>query len=84
MIDIAYNLYVDDQLVQSDHAETTDRTPNSTHHYSPLLIWGAQDKFLRRELAQPSIELCDNGRLVFIEETDQVNELIDTFLQAEE
>ena len=46
--------------------------------------------FLGRELAQPSIELCDNGRLVFIEkashwiqheESAQVNELLSTFLQ---
>lgn len=33
-----------------------------------LLIWGVQDQFLKREMAQPSIDLCDNGRLVFIEE----------------
>ncbi len=55
-----------------------------------LLIWGAKDRFLGRELAQPSIDLCDNGRLVFIEEAthwvqheaaDRVNELIDTFLR---
>ncbi len=55
-----------------------------------LLIWGAQDRFLGRELAQPSIDLCDDGRLVFIEEAthwvqheeaERVNELIDTFLR---
>lgn len=33
-----------------------------------LMIWGAQDRFLGRELAQPSIDLCDDGRLVFVEE----------------
>lgn len=33
-----------------------------------LLIWGARDRFLGRELAQPSIELCDDGRLVFLED----------------
>lgn len=33
-----------------------------------LLLWGAQDRFLGRELAQPSIELCDDGRLEFVEE----------------
>ena len=33
-----------------------------------LLIWGAQDKFLGRELAQPSIDLCDDGCLVFVGE----------------
>jgi pimeloyl-ACP methyl ester carboxylesterase len=55
-----------------------------------LLIWGAQDTALGREMAQPSIDLCDDGRLVFIEEAthwlqheeaDRVNELIDTFLR---
>jgi pimeloyl-ACP methyl ester carboxylesterase len=33
-----------------------------------LLIWGAKDKFLGRELIQPSLELCDQGRLELIEE----------------
>ncbi|MDX1520382.1 MAG: alpha/beta hydrolase [Anaerolineae bacterium] len=55
-----------------------------------LLIWGAQDTVLGREMAQPSIDLCDDGRLVFIEEathwvqheeSDRVNELLDTFLR---
>ena len=54
-----------------------------------LLIWGVKDNFLRREMAQPSIDLCDDGRLVFIEEAshwlhheepDRVNELIGSFL----
>jgi pimeloyl-ACP methyl ester carboxylesterase len=33
-----------------------------------LLIWGARDRFLGREMAQPSIDLCDQGRLVFLDE----------------
>lgn len=33
-----------------------------------LLLWGAKDRFLGRELAQPSIDLCDHGRLEFFEE----------------
>lgn len=54
-----------------------------------LLIWGAQDRFLKRELAQPSIDFCDDGRLIFIEEAshwvqheeaERVNELIVLFL----
>ena len=54
-----------------------------------LLIWGAKDKFLGREMAQPSLDLCDDGRLVFIEEAthwvqheepDRVNDLIVDFL----
>ncbi|MFC1920019.1 alpha/beta fold hydrolase [Chloroflexota bacterium] len=57
-----------------------------------LLILGTQDRFLVREMAQPSIDLCDDGRLVFFEEAthwvhheeaDRVNELIDTFLSGD-
>ncbi len=56
-----------------------------------LLIWGAQDKFMGREMAQPSIDWCDHGRLEFIEnathwvqheEADRVNELLYGFLQS--
>lgn len=58
-----------------------------------LLIWGARDKFLGRKMAQPSINLCNNGRLVFIEaathwvqheEPQRVNALIGSFLGDEE
>ncbi|RAK00554.1 pimeloyl-ACP methyl ester carboxylesterase [Larkinella arboricola] len=53
-----------------------------------LLIWGTRDQALIRELAQPSIELCDRGKLVYIEEAthwvqheapDRVNRLIINF-----
>jgi len=56
-----------------------------------LLIWGARDRFLGREMAQPSIDLCRDGRLVFVEEAthwvhheepDRVNALIDGFLRG--
>jgi epoxide hydrolase 4 len=33
-----------------------------------LLVWGAKDRALGEELAQPSIDLCDHGRLARIEE----------------
>ncbi len=55
-----------------------------------LMIWGIQDQFLGRELAQPSIDLCENGRLVFIdeathwvhhEEANRVNALIEEFFR---
>jgi pimeloyl-ACP methyl ester carboxylesterase len=32
-----------------------------------LMLWGAQDIALGREMAQPSIDLCDQGKLVFFE-----------------
>lgn len=55
-----------------------------------LMIWGARDRFLGRELAQPSIDLCDDGRLAFIEEAShwvqheepaRVNALLEKFLR---
>jgi pimeloyl-ACP methyl ester carboxylesterase len=30
-----------------------------------LLLWGKKDRFLGHEMAQPSIDLCDDGRLEF-------------------
>ncbi|HEY4591895.1 MAG TPA: alpha/beta hydrolase, partial [Thermoanaerobaculia bacterium] len=45
------------------------RPPASPHVSVPtLLLWGAKDHALGRELAQPSIDLCDHGRLEFFEE----------------
>jgi len=32
-----------------------------------LILWGAQDIALGRELAEPSLNLCDQGKLVFFE-----------------
>jgi pimeloyl-ACP methyl ester carboxylesterase len=54
-----------------------------------LMIWGARDRFLGREVAQPSIALCEDGRLEFIEEAShwvqheepaRVNALLQEFL----
>lgn len=66
------------------------RAPDSPRIVVPtLMIWGAKDVFLGREMAQPSIDLCNDGRLVFIEEAthwvqheepDNVNRLIREFL----
>ncbi|HEY7216574.1 MAG TPA: alpha/beta hydrolase [Thermoanaerobaculia bacterium] len=54
-----------------------------------LLLWGAKDRFLGRELAQASLGFCDDGRLEFFpeathwiqhEEAERVNErLLDFF-----
>jgi epoxide hydrolase 4 len=55
-----------------------------------LIIWGAQDKFLMPEMAQASAALCDDSRLVLVEEATHwihheepalVNSLIDRFLK---
>jgi pimeloyl-ACP methyl ester carboxylesterase len=58
-------------------------------HVPALLIWGERDKFLGKEMAQPSIDLCDDGRLVVFdeathwvqhEESLRVNDLLINFL----
>ena len=55
-----------------------------------LLIWGKKDRFLGSEMAQPSIDLCDEGQLVFIEEAshwvqheepEKVNTLLQDFFK---
>lgn len=61
------------------------RQPSVRITVPTLLIWGARDQFLKREMAQPSIDFCDNGRLIFLEnathwvqheEAQRVTELI--------
>jgi pimeloyl-ACP methyl ester carboxylesterase len=56
-----------------------------------LILWGKKDFALRPEMAQESVEYCDDGRLVYFdeathwiqhEETDRVNALIDEFFSA--
>jgi pimeloyl-ACP methyl ester carboxylesterase len=56
-----------------------------------LLLWGAQDRFLGRDLAEASIKKCSQGQLVFLEDAthwlhheqpERVNTLIQEFLQA--
>lgn len=32
-----------------------------------LVVWGAHDQFLKRSMARPSVDLCDDGRLVMLE-----------------
>jgi pimeloyl-ACP methyl ester carboxylesterase len=66
------------------------RRPKSPRVTVPtLLIWGTQDRFLGQEMAQPSIDLCDQGRLelipeathwVQLEEPERVNRLLVDFL----
>lgn len=65
------------------------RSGSSRISVPTLMIWGANDAALGREMAQPSIDLCDDGRLVFLEEAthwvqhdepERVNELLLDFL----
>lgn len=57
-----------------------------------LVLWGSRDAFLNRELAQGTVEQCDAGELVTLddathwlhhEQPDRVNERIDAFLRRE-
>jgi pimeloyl-ACP methyl ester carboxylesterase len=60
-------------------------------HVPALVIWGAQDRFLDRAIAQLSVELCDHGRLELFEdathwvqheEPERVSRLLLEFLQG--
>ncbi len=66
------------------------RLPRRRITVPTLMVWGTHDVALGRELAPPSIDLCDDGRLVYIEEAGhwvqheeprRVNALISEFLR---
>jgi pimeloyl-ACP methyl ester carboxylesterase len=66
------------------------KLPGRRVRVSTLMLWGARDIALGREMAPPSIDLCDEGRLVFFEkathfvqhdEADAVNEHLLHFLR---
>jgi len=45
------------------------RRPTTTRVRPPaLLVWGARDRFLGREMAAPSLARCERGRLVVVDE----------------
>ncbi len=59
-------------------------------HVPTLVLWGVNDRFLGRELVQPSLDLCEDGRVVFFEqathwvqheESEKVNELLIDFFK---
>ena len=43
------------------------RLPRLRVGVETLVLWGARDRFLGREMAEPSVALCDDGRLEFFE-----------------
>jgi epoxide hydrolase 4 len=47
---------------------TSSRSPDAPIRAPTLLVWGAHDRFLGREMAGPSVDRCEDGKLVFIEE----------------
>jgi pimeloyl-ACP methyl ester carboxylesterase len=65
------------------------RAPSPRVRVPTLMLWGARDVALGREMAEPSIAFCDDGRLVFLEdathfvqhdEPDRVNRELLAFL----
>ncbi len=63
------------------------RRPSVRVTMPTLIIWGIHDQFLKRELAQASLRLCDDGRVEYLDTThwvqheapQRVNELIKVF-----
>jgi len=60
-------------------------------HVPTLMLWGKKDAFLMSEMAEPSLEFCDDGRLVFLDEAthwlqhefpERVNGLMQAFLDG--
>ncbi|MCY3412950.1 MAG: alpha/beta hydrolase [Candidatus Heimdallarchaeota archaeon] len=53
-----------------------------------LIIWGLRDKFLKQEMAEDSLQYCDDGRVEYIDAThwvlherpNEVNQLLNKFL----
>lgn len=74
------------------YAQLRPERPKTARLSMPvLMIWGKQDVALRATLAQSSIELCDNGKLVMIDDAthwvqhdaaEQVSGLLLDFLAA--
>lgn len=68
---------------------TGDRAPTPRVTVPTLILWGARDRFLGRELAAPSAARCDDARLEFLEDAthwlhhefpDEVNARLLAFL----
>ncbi len=63
------------------------RRPSVRVTMPALIIWGIHDQFLKQELAQASLRLCDDGRVEYLDTThwvqheapQRVNELIQGF-----
>jgi len=49
--------------------KSPDLKGNLRIHVPTLILWGANDIALGREMARPSLDLCDQGKLVFFEQS---------------
>jgi pimeloyl-ACP methyl ester carboxylesterase len=68
-----------------------DQSMDARIHLPSLILWGSRDAALERGLAQASVEECDRGRVVYLEEAshwlqheepERVNRLLIDFLRA--
>jgi pimeloyl-ACP methyl ester carboxylesterase len=59
-------------------------------HVPTLVLWGKQDVALSYEMAEESMKLCDDGKLIFFEqathwvqhdEAEAINKALITFLK---
>lgn len=66
------------------------RQPPRRIHVQTLMMWGMKDIALSHKMAQPSIDLCDDGKLIFFEhathwvqhdEANEVNKNLIEFLR---
>jgi pimeloyl-ACP methyl ester carboxylesterase len=71
-------------------AQNPPRAPDPYVKVPTLVLWGKQDIALKHEMAQASVALCEDGRLVYFEEAShwiqheepaRVNQLIADFLR---
>ncbi len=67
------------------------KSPDPRVKVPTLILWGKKDAYLKWEMAQASVELCDNGKLIYFEDTthwiqheepDRVNQLMTEFFKA--
>jgi len=69
----------------------SDRPREQRVRVPTLVLWGARDRFLGQEMVAPSLEFCDDGRLVMLdeathwlqhEEPQRINGLLQEFFAA--
>lgn len=78
--------------IGSAATSTSGERPPTRIRVPTLMLWGEKDVALSKELAQPSIDLCDDGRLIFFpnathwvqhDEAEAVNRHILEFVGSE-
>jgi len=66
------------------------KTPPRRIYVPTMMLWGKRDVALSSDMAQPSIDLCDNGKLTFFDKathwvqhdaSEEVNQKLVEFLR---